>query len=329
VRRRVLAHHRVAPYDLVYQFSTIESLAVPRALLHELPLVIHPETHIAGELRHLIAERRLAWRSQSRLAFAAIVAILAGRALVQRTRIRRAWLLVCISERFREHLVHDYGFPRARTVVVPNPVRLERFPVRERPPGDPPTVLVLGRIAVRKGLQEVVALARLLHERGSRVQLRIVGGPSLWSDYTQLMDDLPANAHYAGPVPVSEVPGELERCDVLLQPSRYEPFALTVAEALAAGVPVVATSEVGAIEQVRREVAAEVAPGDVPAMASAIEAMLARLAGETAAVRSLAREEAMRLFDPARVAEQLSDALEALVRGRDGQARVERSAAGS
>jgi glycosyltransferase involved in cell wall biosynthesis len=328
MRRELASRHGAEPYDLIYQFSTIESLAVPRRLLRVIPLVIHPETHVAGELRFLIAERRLARRGQPLHMFAAVVAILSVRALVQRARIRRARLLICISSVFRQHLVRDYGFPVDRTVVIPNPVRLERFPVRERPPGRPATVLVLGRVAVRKGVQDVVALARLLLERGSAARLRIVGGPSLWSDYTVLLEGLAGNAEYAGPIAAAEVPAELERSDVLLQPSRYEPFALTVAEALACGVPVVATSEVGAIEGVERAVAAEVAPGDVAAMADAIEAMLARLERETAAVRALARAEAERLFAPERVCAQISEALEALVAGAGGRERAASERAG-
>jgi glycosyltransferase involved in cell wall biosynthesis len=312
-RRQVVERHRRQPYDVIYQFSTIENLAVPARLLREIPLVIHPETHIAAELRFLISERRLARRSQPPYVFAAVAAILAVRALVQRARIRRARLLICISRVFRDHLERDYGFAADQTVVVPNPVRIERFPIIERPVGTPAQVLVLGRIAVRKGVDDVVAVARLLEQRRSPVRIRIVGGPSLWSDYTPLLHDLPANAEYVGPVPAEQVPDELERSDVLLQASKYEPFAITIAEALACGVPVVGTSEVGAIEEVDRSVAAEVVPGDVPAIADAIEATIGRLRNDTAAVRALARAEAGRLFEPGHVCAQISQALEELV----------------
>ena len=46
--------------------------------------------------------------------------------------------------------------------MTANPVRLERFEPRRGPAGDPPTVLVLGRIAVRKGVDDVVAVAEKL-----------------------------------------------------------------------------------------------------------------------------------------------------------------------
>ena len=316
LRQEILRRHRHEPYDLIYQFSSIETPAVPARLTHSLPLVIHPETHAAGELRWLIAERRLGLRCQPAHVLAAVVAVMSLRALAQRNAIRRARLVICISGVFRDHLVRDYGVRRSDTVVIPNPVRLERFTTSAGTVSQPPRVLVLGRISVRKGVEDVVAVARTLLERGVNARIRVLGGPSLWSDYTKLLDDLPdENAEYAGHVAAAEIPAELARGDVLLQASKYEPFGLTVAEALAAGVPVVATSEVGAIEGVDRAVLTEVAPGDFEAMAGAITTMIANLGENTTAIRTAARREASRLFASALVCERVSQALEQLVHG--------------
>jgi len=316
VRREISRRHAREPYDLIYQFSTIESIAVPGAMARSVPLVVHPETHMAGELRCLLAERRLALRAQPTHIFAVALAVVGTRAVVQRVRIKRASLLVCISEVFREHLVNDYRFPRQRTVVVPNPVRLERFSPQPAALPQRPVVLVLGRIAARKGIEVVVELSALLRDRGSPVMLRIVGGASLWSDYTALLEDLaPQNGEYVGAMAPEEIPGELAAAAMLLQASSYEPFALTVAEALAAGVPVVGTTEVGALEGVDRGVCAAVPPGDVAAIADAIAALLGRLEAEPAAVAGLARAEAERLYSPDVVCDAISEALGALAGG--------------
>ena len=270
LRREIARRHAREPYDLIFQISSIESLAVPPRVARAIPLVIRPDTHMAGELRWLISERRLSLRCQPRYIFLIVATIMSFRALVQRFSIRRARLLVCISSVFRDHLVHDYGFPVEATVVVPNPVRIDRFATAGERTRQPPTVLVLGRVSTRKGIEDVVAVARVLLERDVNVRLRVVGGPSLWSDYTKLLEDLPPeNAEYAGSVSSSDVPGLLAESDVLLQASKYEPFALTAAEALASGVPVVATTEVGAIEGVDRSVVSAVEPGDVDGMATA------------------------------------------------------------
>jgi glycosyltransferase involved in cell wall biosynthesis len=313
LRREVVRRHERDPYDLIYQNSTIESLAVPQSLTRTLPLAIRPDTHIAGELKCLLAERRLAFKCQPRYVFFLAAAIMSVRTLVQRVRIRRASLLICISGVFRDHLVHDYRFPREATVVVANPVRLERFTEPHRPIGEPPTVLVLGRISARKGIDDVIAVAKILRDRGVEARIRVVGGPSLWSDYTSLLEELPSeNSEYVGRIHPSQIPAELASSDVLLQASTYEPFGLTVAEALAAGVPIVATREVGAIEGIDRAVVAEVAPGDVEGMADALTAMLERLRADAHGLHARARAEAERHFASEVVCEQLSDALEAL-----------------
>jgi len=314
LRQKIARHHRHEPYDVIYQFSSIETPAVSPSLTRSVPLVIHPETQIAGELRWLIAERRLSLRCQPAYVLATVATIMSFRALVQRIAIRQARLVICISSVFRDHLVHDYGVAPTNTVVIPNPVRLGRFAEAAGALGEPPRILVLGRISVRKGVEDIVAVARTLLERNVDVRIRVLGSPSLWSDYTKLLEDLPAeNAEYAGHVSAAEIPAELARSDVLLAASKYEPFGLTVAEALAAGVPVVATSEVGAIEGVDRSVLAEVQPGDVEGMASAITAMIEGISRSPAETRSVARGEASRLFATDRVCERISVALERLV----------------
>ncbi len=314
LRQTITDAHRREPYDVVYQFSSIESLSVPSAVTRSVPLVIHPETHSAGELRALIAERAVSRRCEPLYRFVLALTIMLARTLVQRVRIRRAKLLVCISSVFRDHIVHDYGFPAAGTVVVPNPVRIERFPEGREPHAPPPRVLVLGRIAVRKGVEDVLALARLLRDRGVAVKIRVVGGPSLWSDYSRLLDELPPEtAEYVGPLAPAEIPGELRRTDVLLQASHYEPFGLTVAEALASGVAVLATTEVGASEGVDESVVARVSPGDIEGMADALAELLSRGERDGERIAATARAEAERLFAPAVVCEQIARALERLV----------------
>jgi glycosyltransferase involved in cell wall biosynthesis len=313
LRRAVKRRHREDPYDLLFQASSIESLAVPRSLLRSVPLVIRPDSHQMGELRWLLAERRIALRCQPAYVFVLVTAVMAVRTLVQRRAIRRASLLVCLSSVFRDHMVRDYRFPLERTVVVTNPVRFQRFPLSSRTIGEPATVIVPGRVSMRKGLEDVVELSRVLLARGVQARVRVVGGPSLWSDYRKLLDDLPPeNTEYLEKVPPTEMPAEYAASDIMLQASKYDPCPMAVIESLASGVPVVATSEVGSIEAIARSVVIETSPGDVAAMADGIEEMLARLREDPAGVRATARAEAERRFATPVVCAQISDALERL-----------------
>jgi glycosyltransferase involved in cell wall biosynthesis len=236
------------------------------------------------------------------------------RAAIQRRSIKRARLVICISSVFRDHLIRDYGIDRAATRVIPNPIDLSRFGEPRDGVGEPAVVLVLGRIAVRKGIDQIVDLSHILAERGAAVRIRILGSGGLWSDYRPLLVDVDASvATYGGGVAESDVPAELHRSDVLIQASKYEPFALTVGEALASGVPVVATTEVGAIEGTSPMATEVVAPGDAEALADGLEKILKRLRGDVRGVRLAARSDAERLFAPETVCAQISDALRDLV----------------
>ena len=88
---------------------------------------------------------------------------------------------------------------------------------------------------------------------------------------------------------------ELSEWDILFLPSRNEPFGLVVVEAMAAGLPVVATRVGALLEIVDHQTGVLVPPDDVDAMAVALR----RLAGEPAtraAMGRSGRERVERLF---------------------------------
>lgn len=122
---RLLANHRGEPYDVIYQFSSIEVFGLKRHLRELPPLVLHPETHIAGELRSWRVERRLVRKCEPRYRRALVPTILWVRSLRQRRDIRLATAVVCISSVFRSWLIRDYGLDLKRCYVVPNPLNTD------------------------------------------------------------------------------------------------------------------------------------------------------------------------------------------------------------
>ncbi len=197
----------------------------------------------------------------------------------------------------RAHLLHQPDLPRAprarlrseRTSAAwscPTPCASTAFDPSLRPPGQPAEVIVLGRIATGKASRASSSRRQApASPRGPGADPRGRRDERLVELHATARGAAAGERRIRRSRRVGQVPAELERSDILLQASKYEAFALTVAEALASGVPVVATTEVGAIENVDRSVAAAVAPGDVEAMAAAIEATLERLRRDPAAAR--------------------------------------------
>jgi glycosyltransferase involved in cell wall biosynthesis len=315
--RGVRAEHRVRPYDVVYRFSTLELVGFGRHLRHLPPLVVHPEVHAAGELRWLRNEDHLARRCHGLAQRLAVRSMLGVRAIRQRRDVHRVAAVIAPSRRFAELLHLDYGLPMERVTVVPNPIDVERFHPEPGPEGPRPVRLTyVGRAAVRKGIDDLVALSHRLDDLAGQVELEVIANASLWSDYRPLLDDLnPKVARAVGVRSNAQVADELRHSDLLIQPSRYEPFALTVAEALASGTPVVTTDEVGAAEDVDPRCVSVVPAGDLDALERAVRARIDDvLSGRDEEARRVARAEAERRFAPEVVCAALAEALAAAAR---------------
>jgi glycosyltransferase involved in cell wall biosynthesis len=314
--RAVAASHARRHYDVLYQFSHLETAALRPFRRRLPPLVLHPEVHAAGELRWMRRERRAGLSAASPGREATIEALLALRAGAQRRGIPLARTVLAPSRRFAELLASDYHVPLERLRVVPNPVDTDRFaPPTDPRPATPLRLLFVSRLAVRKGVELIVGLTHRLRDLRGHVRVEIVGDRSLFSDYRHLLrgmsDDI---GEYRGPLPGGQIRERYQAAHALLQPSHYEPFALTVAEGLASGLPVVATPEVGATEGVSPAVCRLAKAGDLDDLERVVRGLIVDLRDERLRreLSHAARDEARRLYSASVVGPRLVAALFAL-----------------
>ncbi len=137
-------------------------------------------------------------------------------------------------------------FSRAGLPVVGNSVVVAEVP-RSSADHDPPVVLFVGELLARKGLRTLLDALDELDRRGvGPYELRIIGNDTLGLDpdkdeMIEEVHDRGRAAALIGPVPRSEVYRHLSESDLYVLPTDYEGQPFAVIEALAAGVPVVAT----------------------------------------------------------------------------------------
>jgi phosphatidylinositol alpha-mannosyltransferase len=176
---------------------------------------------------------------------------------------------------------HALGLDRDRLTIVPNGVEVTRFtPTVAREVGTPQRLVFLGRLEHRKGADVVVrAFLRLAPERPD-LELRVLGDGPLAPALRRLVADAPVGVarriDLAGRAEPSELPGLLADADLAVLPARGgESFGIVLLEAMAAGLPLVATDIPGyrAVARHERE-ALLVAPGDPVALAGAVERLL-------------------------------------------------------
>jgi glycosyltransferase involved in cell wall biosynthesis len=317
---RLLIEHRRRPYDAVFQLSQTELFLLGRLRRLAPPIVVHPCSHAAGELRWHRLEQAYALRSEPRSVHFAIRALLTLRSRVQPGELARADVVIGPSARFVGLVHEDYGVPRERLHVMRHPVDLDRFtPPAVRPATGLRTLLFISRISARKGIEDVVALSHRLSDLAGSVRLLVVGGVSLWSDYSAHLAGLnPEVAEYGGSVPSAEIPQLLRVADMLLVPSRYEPGSLVTGEALASGLPVVLSDEVGPSEVVCGPHVRVHRAGDVADLEAAVRSLLAAVDEDRAALAASARADAEANFSPSAI---VADLIATLATAGDASAR--------
>ncbi len=149
-----------------------------------------------------------------------------------------------------EQYVRNLGIPSAKICVVPNAVDLEEFTpaALERKVGRV-QVAFIGRLIANKGPQYLLEAAPQILHKFPNVQFLFVGeGPmrrQLKYRATELGVD--KNTRFLGTV--SKVSEFLRNCDVLVRPSLTDGMPLTVLEAMACGIPNVA-SRVGGTPEI-------------------------------------------------------------------------------
>jgi len=183
------------------------------------------------------------------------------------------------------------GIPRCEAVVIRNGLRDEEFtPVLPRP--DARDLLFLGMIRDLKGTDIFLeAIAKIEQRYGRKVTAHVVGQAEEPERYHALARSLgiAERVTFSEPMPAREA---FTRARIIVVPSRAESMPYVVLEAIAAGLPIVAT-RVGGIPEIIGPAADElVVPGDAGALAQAIEDLLAnpgRIATGVAAKRDWLR----------------------------------------
>jgi glycosyltransferase involved in cell wall biosynthesis len=149
------------------------------------------------------------------------------------------------------------------------------------PKQDPARLTYLGTVCERKGLIDLRdALTSLSNESHPAVEVLIVGdgeqeGPGAFERIKKAYSDLQLRVDFLGAIPNSEVRGVLSKTSIFCLPSYTEGFPISILEAMASGIAVIATS-VGDVPRMLDDGRAGllIDPGNVSALRAAIQRLL-------------------------------------------------------
>jgi glycosyltransferase involved in cell wall biosynthesis/SAM-dependent methyltransferase len=294
--------------------------------------VLHTHGHfgvnVVGRLAGALAGTRIVVHMHAENAFRSGAVARAVQVALDNGTARLASRIVAVSDATRESLLRQ-GYPPERTIVIRNGIdEVEDVaPAALDVPDGAPSVLEIGRLCELKGQRDLIGALALL-ERGDAILL--LAGDDLEA-HGRFLDELDRRAtalgvrervRFLGHHP--DVPGLIAAADVVALPSRSEGFGLALLEAMAQGKPVVATRVGGIPELVADgETGLLVPPGDVRALAAAVDSLLAdpeqaRRLGENG--RRRARTE----FSAAAAAERVLELYEEVAGANGSQSDVRR-----
>ncbi len=210
-------------------------------------------------------------------------------------REREEWaaadLILCGSEFVRDG-IGACGGPIERCRIVPYGVETGLRHASRAPHDGPLRVLTVGAVGLRKGSPYVLAAAKCL---AGNARFRMAGMTAVSND---VLAELKAHVEVCGSVPRTQIGEHFAWADVFLLPSLCEGSATAAYEAMACGLPVIATPNTGSV--VRDGVDGFIVPsGDAGAIVEKLEALIAdpkRLAEMSAQAWQRSREFTLRSY---------------------------------
>jgi glycosyltransferase involved in cell wall biosynthesis len=159
---------------------------------------------------------------------------------------------------------------------VPNGVDADEF-AGPRTEADPFCFLFAGRHEPQKGLDTLLVASALLRDRGASFRVVLLGEGTRTPDLRRQAHNLALDGvvTFAGRLPERQaVVREYLCAGAFVLPSVFEGFPITILEAWAAGLPVIATRVGGVVDVCTEGNALLVSPRDPPALARAMAALL-------------------------------------------------------
>jgi glycogen(starch) synthase len=199
----------------------------------------------------------------------------------------RADSLITCSTAMRAEVAHLFEVEPADIAVIHNgieprgwrvPAAAVRSARARHSPDGAPLVLYFGRLEWEKGVHDLLAALPRLRRAHPGARLVVAGQGVQAAALVEQARKLRVrrSVDFVGHLPDRSLVALLAAADVVVLPSRYEPFGIVALEAAAAGAPLVASTAGGLAELVvDGETGLSVEPGDVDAIVAGIRTVLA------------------------------------------------------
>jgi glycosyltransferase involved in cell wall biosynthesis len=191
---------------------------------------------------------------------------------------KNCFTVVPVSGSLMKGLTHLMPWIEDKALVIPNMIREDMFLPPEKPRQTIPFVFLwAGRLEHVKGIDLLLEAVHLLKkELKTDFRVRLAGKGNLRQELELQSEKLGLSGEvvFLGRISRAEMQQEMQRANCFILPSRYEAFGVVLIEAMASGLPVIATRSGGPDTIVTGENGLLVDPDDAPQLAEAMEQMI-------------------------------------------------------
>ncbi len=172
---------------------------------------------------------------------------------IHRLTLRQTAKVIAVSEAVANSLRAQNIFPAEKIITIHNGIDVERFDHARQKADERIRVGMIGHIAPIKGQEEFIRAAAIVCRQRKDVDFIVAGADKSRESENQarvekLIRELELEHNVKLLGWIEDVAKLLSTFDLYVSPARSEPFGLTIVEAMAAGVPVIATRSEGASE---------------------------------------------------------------------------------
>lgn len=222
-----IGHHKpdiLHSYGYWYQPADVTARYAKK---HKIPFIFHP-IYYKNRIR-----KKLVWNLYT--------------SLIGKKTFAAADVVAVIS-RYEQKLIEDAGMPVKRFALIPPGIDVANFSVAHKNPFEARSIrgnilLAVSRISKAKGLQDIIRALPDIKRQAADTVLVIIGEDFGYKNTLVALAKklgVQESVHFFGKASSEELYGAYQHATLFVHASHYEAFGIVLAEAMAAGLPVVA-----------------------------------------------------------------------------------------
>ncbi len=185
--------------------------------------------------------------------------------------------IICISKDTAQEVTNTYNIAKEKVIVIPCCVDTAKYYPIKNSAKIPNSILFVGRHDKRKGISFLIKSAALALKTNQNLKVFIGGtGPQL-QNHINLANSLKImnNVKFLGHIPEEKLNQWYNQVEIVIVPSVFEGFGLTVIEAMAAGTPVIGTNVSGIRSTIKHMITGLLVPfNDIISMTESINTLM-------------------------------------------------------